>query len=326
MKTFLVLLISFSHFIGIAQTVDFYGKTIDTKNICQSLSFNDNKEAKTYLDTICNSIGIKSNFIMAPCGNIGTCLATIVNGDPYILYDNAFLTEIKKSALGFTEKKIKSNTDKFNWQYLTILAHELGHFQNNHFSPLIRKTFTNNQLELQADEYAGFVISKLGGTIEQGKQIYNSSIISVNQTLEHPSKKDRIDAYEKGFKKEYLKSSQNQNSNNESAFKSDENIVQIPAQFPGGVGAWQKYLSQNLNDQIATKNGAPEGRYLVIIKFKISANGEISETSVENDPGYGTKDELIRILKQSPKWIPAIQNGRNVPYYHKQSITFVVGK
>lgn len=307
------------NYISYSQEVDFYGKKIDTRKICNSLGFTDNKEAKLYLDTICNSIGIKNNFIMAPCNSVGTCLATEINGDYYILYDNNFFAEIKKTTLGFTEKKIKSKTDKYNWQYLTILAHELGHFQNNHFSPIVRKTFSNNDLELQADEYAGYVINKLGGTLEQGKFIFNSNFVSLNKTLEHPARKDRIEAFEKGYNKQT-------NSNFINAENLIEQNTQLPAQFPGGNSSWQTYLSNNLQSDIAFKKGAPVGRYTIVASFTISENGKLTDIKTENDPGFGTKEEMIRVLSNSPDWIPAVQNGRNIKYSLKQIITFIVSE
>ena len=260
---------------------------------------------------------------MAPCSSVGTCLATEINGDYYILYDNNFLAEIKKSALGFTEKKIKSNANKYNWQYLTILAHELGHFQNNHFSPIVRKTFSNNDLELQADEYAGYVINKLGGTLEQGKFIFNSDFVPLNKTLEHPARKDRIEAFVKGYNKQ-------PNSNFINTINTDtlsnEELNQIPAEFPGGTSSWSKYLSNNLKGDIAFKKGAPIGRYTVVVSFTINENGKLTDIKAENDPGFGTKEEMIRVLSNSPDWIPAVQNGRNIKYSHKQSITFIVSE
>ena len=34
----------------------------------------------------------------------------------------------------------------------------------------------------------------------------------------------------------------------------------------------------------------------------------------------------ISVIKRGPKWKPAVQNGRNVIYRHKQSITFMVSE
>ncbi|MEN9684857.1 MAG: hypothetical protein RLZZ28_643 [Bacteroidota bacterium] len=103
-------------------------------------------------------------------------------------------------------------------------------------------------------------------------------------------------------------------------------VVQIAAEFPGGLPAWTKYLERNLNRDLPVENGAPPGKYTVVVSFIVSKTGDISEVAAENDPGYGTKNEAIRVITKGPKWKPAVQNGRNVIYRHKQSITFVVSE
>ena len=101
-------------------------------------------------------------------------------------------------------------------------------------------------------------------------------------------------------------------------------VVQIQAKFPGGFQAWSKYLERNLNRELPIENGAPVGKYTVIVVFVVDKEGNISDVQAENDPGYGTKDEAIRIIKKSPAWEAAIQNGKHVICRHRQSITFVV--
>lgn len=101
-------------------------------------------------------------------------------------------------------------------------------------------------------------------------------------------------------------------------------VVQIPAEFPGGLPAWTRYLERNLNRDVPVENGAPAGRYTVIVAFTVSKTGAISDVQAENDPGYGTKAEAIRVITKGPAWKPAVQNGRNVIYRHKQSITFIM--
>ena len=103
-------------------------------------------------------------------------------------------------------------------------------------------------------------------------------------------------------------------------------MVQIPAEFPGGLPAWAKYLERNLNRDLPVDNGAPPGKYTVIVSFIVDKNGGISEVQAENDPGYGTKEEAVRVIKKGPSWKPAVQNGRNVIYRHRQSITFMVSE
>jgi protein TonB len=103
-------------------------------------------------------------------------------------------------------------------------------------------------------------------------------------------------------------------------------VVQIAAEFPGGLPAWTKYLERTLNRDLPVENGAPPGKYTVIVSFIVSKTGDISDVTAENDPGYGTKAEAIRVIQKGPKWKPAVQNGRNVIYRHKQSITFQVSE
>lgn len=101
-------------------------------------------------------------------------------------------------------------------------------------------------------------------------------------------------------------------------------LVQIEAKFPGGLDAWKDYLERNLRTEVPVENGAPAGQYTVIVSFLVDENGNVSDIKAENDPGYGTAAEATRVIKKSKQWIPAIQNGRNVEYRQRQSITFVV--
>ena len=103
-------------------------------------------------------------------------------------------------------------------------------------------------------------------------------------------------------------------------------VVQIPAEFPGGLPAWSKYLERNLNRDLPVNNGAPAGKYTVVVSFIVDKNGAISEVHAESDPGYGTSVEAVRVIQKGPSWKPAVQNGRNVIYRHKQSITFQVSE
>lgn len=102
--------------------------------------------------------------------------------------------------------------------------------------------------------------------------------------------------------------------------------VQIEAKFPGGPSAWSKYLERNLNSNVPVDNGAPPANYTVVVSFLVDKSGNISEVQALNDPGYGTAQEAVRVIKKGPAWKPAVQNGRNVIYRQKQSITFQVSE
>jgi hypothetical protein len=102
--------------------------------------------------------------------------------------------------------------------------------------------------------------------------------------------------------------------------------TQIPAHFPGGEEAWQKYLQRNLNRDMIVEKGGPPGKYTVVVSFIIDKEGTLSDIRAENDPGYGTKEEAIRMIEKGPNWVPAEQNGKKVIYRHKQRITWVVSE
>ncbi len=102
--------------------------------------------------------------------------------------------------------------------------------------------------------------------------------------------------------------------------------VQIEAKFPGGLGEWKRFLERNLNRDVPIDNGAPVGNYTVVVSFLVDKDGNVSEVRAENNPGYGTSEEAVRVIKRGPKWTPAVQNGRNVIYRQKQTITFQVSE
>ncbi len=109
---------------------------------------------------------------------------------------------------------------------------------------------------------------------------------------------------------------------------STENIiferVEVEALFPGGVQAWRSFLERTLNANIPVDNRAPSGSYTVIIQFVVNKNGEISDLKALTNHGYGMEKEVIRVLKKSPYWTPAMQNGKPVRAYRKQPVTFFI--
>ncbi len=107
-------------------------------------------------------------------------------------------------------------------------------------------------------------------------------------------------------------------------YETEFTTVQVQARFPGGADAWKRFLERNLEADIPLNNGAPAGTYSVVVSFLVDKEGNVSEVKALNDPGYGTAAEAIRAIQSGPRWIPALQNGRNVIYRQKQIITFRV--
>ena len=95
--------------------------------------------------------------------------------------------------------------------------------------------------------------------------------------------------------------------------------VEIESEFPGGSGAWMRYLNKNFRyPQDAIDN---EIQGTVVVQFIVDKEGNVSEVEAVSGPSE-LRDEAVRVIKKSGKWTPAIQNGRQVKSYKKQPIVF----
>ena len=159
-----------------------------------SKSFISDKEAENALDKILSVIGASKNFTLQPCDEINNALAITYKGDRYILYDKKFMQLITQY----------SNS----WSNMFILAHEVGHHINGHTRDaaldvsLIDKTTLLNQRteELEADKFAGFVLAKLGATLNQTISAVNLiSPTGDDRYSTHPNKEKRISAIKIGY-------------------------------------------------------------------------------------------------------------------------------
>ncbi len=85
---------------------------------------------------------------------------------------------------------------------------------------------------------------------------------------------------------------------------------------------FKEHLEKNLISDIGLKNKVPMGVYTVIIKFKIDTSGNVFDILPETNIGFGMEKEGARVIKNSPKWIPASFFGRPVVALKRQPITF----
>lgn len=101
-------------------------------------------------------------------------------------------------------------------------------------------------------------------------------------------------------------------------------IFEREAKFPGGLQEWRRFLSRNLNVNTPVDFGAPAGIFTVRVSFLVDKEGNVSDVRAENNPGYGTAEEAVRVIKKGPKWEPAIQYNKKVIYRQVQPISFRV--
>ena len=86
--------------------------------------------------------------------------------------------------------------------------------------------------------------------------------------------------------------------------KADPSNAEASPDFPGGISEFYKYISKNYNIPKDLKTGGK-----VFAKFIVETNGKLSNIEVMRDPGFGTKEETIRVLENSPNWIAAKKDG-----------------
>ncbi len=100
--------------------------------------------------------------------------------------------------------------------------------------------------------------------------------------------------------------------------------IQADAQFDGGKNAWNKFLKSNLKAGVPFANNAPAGRYVVIVRFLVNTDGTLSDFAAETKHGYGMEKEVLRVLKLSPPWKPAMQNDRPVKALKRVPVVFML--
>ena len=119
--------------------------------------------------------------------NVKNAVATVINGQRFILYNTVFLQQFKGDA----------NT---KWAAYTVLAHEIGHHLNNHNfgekDPQKRKI-----MELEADRFAGAVCRTLGASLEETTAGINSMNLP-GETATHPIKTARVAAVANGWQRQ----------------------------------------------------------------------------------------------------------------------------
>jgi beta-lactamase regulating signal transducer with metallopeptidase domain len=93
----------------------------------------------------------------------------------------------------------------------------------------------------------------------------------------------------------------------ETTDKSKLEEMTVKPEFPGGVLEFYKFIGANFKVPAELKSGGK-----VFLTFIVEKDGSLSEFEIVKDLGFGTADEVIRVLKLSPKWIPGKENNEIV--------------
>jgi Zn-dependent peptidase ImmA (M78 family) len=135
------------------------------------------------LEQIKNVAGITKDFEIKEA-DVLNIEATIKHRKKYILYNSSFISSLNTAA-------------KDKWSVIALIAHEIGHHMLLHTK---KRGGSKPSLELEADEFAGSILYKLGATLEQSQNVMHF-IAKTDASRTHPGRDARLIAIEKGWRK-----------------------------------------------------------------------------------------------------------------------------
>lgn len=84
-----------------------------------------------------------------------------------------------------------------------------------------------------------------------------------------------------------------------------EPIIKL-AEPVGGYKAYDKYLDTNLRYPQTALDNNVKGR--VTVQFTVGIDGSVGEFTVMKSLGFGCDEEVIRLVREGPAWIPTTEN------------------
>jgi len=138
--------------------------------------------ARDIITEIIDVVGLKPRFEVR-AANVPNAAAVIMNGQRYILYNEHFVSSL-------------NNALKTDWAGVSILAHEIGHHLNGH---TLSKSGSNLRDELEADEFSGFVLRKMGASLSEAQAAIRV-LADEEDSYTHPGKASRLTAISQGWR------------------------------------------------------------------------------------------------------------------------------
>ncbi|RYY50990.1 MAG: membrane-binding protein [Chitinophagaceae bacterium] len=139
-------------------------------------------DAREIIGDIIATVGLQQNFSVMESAAVPNAAAIIFKGKRFIAYNPRFVTDL--------------NTVAGNkWAAVSVLAHEIGHHLNGH---TLLSSGSEPPLELEADEFSGFVLRKMGASLAQAQAAMKIAA-GYQQSHTHPAQQDRLIAIAKGW-------------------------------------------------------------------------------------------------------------------------------
>lgn len=149
-------------------------------------------EAEKWMRGMINKImdvtGLQNRYQLKSMKDFNNCSAVCLNNnigqERFIQFDKAFLETFQK----------RTNN---RWFVFGVLAHEIGHHLNGH---TLEGVGSRPNKEIEADEFAGFAMKKLGATLQEAQGIF-SFLNATDGPPTHPVRAKRYEAIKRGWDK-----------------------------------------------------------------------------------------------------------------------------
>lgn len=96
--------------------------------------------------------------------------------------------------------------------------------------------------------------------------------------------------------------------------------VERESEFPGGRAGWAAYLQKNLKYPDRAISAEIQG--IAVVRFIVDKEGKILDPHIIHSVEFSIDNAALDIIRKSPLWVPAEQNGRRVKSYKAQPIHF----
>ena len=167
---------------------NFFGSSANYEPVPASEVSDENAEKwmNELVARITSIVGLRNRFRLVALQNFNNCAAVCFNNETgqerFIQFDRQFLENFQKR----TNNK---------WFVTGVLAHELGHHFNGHSLDGIG---SRPDKEIEADEFAGFILQKLGAKENEAESIF-SFLNETDGPPTHPIKSKRYAAVSRGW-------------------------------------------------------------------------------------------------------------------------------
>ncbi|WP_443945711.1 TonB family protein [Pedobacter sp. AW1-32] len=98
--------------------------------------------------------------------------------------------------------------------------------------------------------------------------------------------------------------------------------IEKQPEFPGGLKQFYKYLGGSIRYPKEAQDHNIQGK--VFLSFVVEKDGSLTDIKITRGLGGGTDEEAIRVLEESPKWNPGIQNGKAVRVKYNINVNFTL--